>query len=232
MGIFSRGGVVIQWNDKPLLQELGQASEARMRAAVQYLRRQVVKSLGTPGRLLGASKPGQPPRAQTGHLRKTIFGEVTMESGPGGIRVPIGRVGTTVKYGLFLELGVAKRWTIRAKRGKMLAIPVEAINILHSQAKLIGKRGGGRVRDELTGRYVSKPRPAMIGFAEELTAELGAKEIFLQSAGRKVFVIFRKQATVGPLLPRPFLVPALERSWPTIRRILAGEGAAGGRKAG
>ena len=44
------------------------------------------------------SKPGEPPRVQTGTLRRGITHELSRT-------VPVARVGTNVEYGKFLELG-------------------------------------------------------------------------------------------------------------------------------
>jgi HK97 gp10 family phage protein len=47
------------------------------------------------------SKPGEPPRVQTGTLRRSITHEIHPI-------LPIGRVGTNVKYGKFLEFGTRR----------------------------------------------------------------------------------------------------------------------------
>lgn len=45
------------------------------------------------------SKPGEPPHKQHGHLRRSVAREVL------GL---VGRVGTSLKYGRWLELGTSK----------------------------------------------------------------------------------------------------------------------------
>lgn len=47
------------------------------------------------------SKPGEPPRKQTGRLRSSVTHEVDHETGAG-------RVGTNVRYGKALELGTKR----------------------------------------------------------------------------------------------------------------------------
>jgi hypothetical protein len=62
-------------------------------------------------RIYGAqrSKPGEAPRKQTGHLRRSVTYEVIGQSG---------RVGTNLLYGMWLELGTrlmkARPWLRRA----------------------------------------------------------------------------------------------------------------------
>jgi len=77
-------------------------------------RRRVEKGTGKRAEKVGsyASKPGEVPRVQTGTLRRSITHEMhdTM---------PIGRVGTNVIYGKWLEFGIPGGKKIVAK-GKML----------------------------------------------------------------------------------------------------------------
>ena len=60
------------------------------------------------------SKPGEPPRTQTGHLMKSVGSEMHKT-------LPIGRAGVTksAPYGKYLEFGTGPR-TIRAKKAKIL----------------------------------------------------------------------------------------------------------------
>jgi HK97 gp10 family phage protein len=73
------------------------------------------------GRVYGAmrSAPGEPPLKQTGHLRRSIAHEVDRAT-------LVGRVGTNLRYGRFLETGTRKLaprpWLRRAlaeSRGKI-----------------------------------------------------------------------------------------------------------------
>ncbi len=62
------------------------------------------------------SKPGEPPRADTGGLRRSIFASVDKT------RVEA-KVGTTLKYGAYLEKGTRGGRTITPKRKKVLVFP-------------------------------------------------------------------------------------------------------------
>ncbi len=59
------------------------------------------------------SKPGEPPRRDTGKLAQSIFGSQSKA-------LMMGRVGTTLKYGAFLEVGT-RPYPISARRKKSLA---------------------------------------------------------------------------------------------------------------
>jgi len=63
------------------------------------------------------SRPGEPPRADTGKLRQSIFGSVD------GMRL-IGSVGTTLKYGAYLEKGVSGGRLILPRQKKVLVCGV------------------------------------------------------------------------------------------------------------
>lgn len=111
----SIAGVTFKWNSQWLEKEVTAAMQSRMHTATEFLRSEVVKSISTSSRSGGPSLPKQPPHANTGHLRQSIFGEVTTES-----KSVTGSVGTTVIYGAALELGA----TIRPKTKKALTIPL------------------------------------------------------------------------------------------------------------
>lgn len=76
------------------------------------------------------SAPGNPPYKQTGHLRRSIAWEI-VSAGAGGPAV-IGRVGTNLKYGRWLELG-----TRRMKRRPYIVITL--------------RKNEGEIRSILTG---------------------------------------------------------------------------------
>jgi len=109
------GGATFKWNSQWLEKEVAATMHSRMETATEYLRSEVVKSISTSSRSGGASLPGQPPHANTGHLRQSIFGEVKTQGD-----AIVGSVGTTVIYGAALELGA----TIRPKKAKALTIPL------------------------------------------------------------------------------------------------------------
>ena len=75
------------------------------------------------------SKPGEPPRVQTGTLRRSI----THEMDP---TLPIVRIGSGVKYGLYLEMGTDKmaprpflRPALVKSKKKIIALFRKPINI-------------------------------------------------------------------------------------------------------
>lgn len=67
------------------------------------------------------SKPGEPPHVQTGRLRGSVAVEVQE-----GFTGPVGRVGTNVKYGRWLELATrlmaARPWLRRALQERAAVI--------------------------------------------------------------------------------------------------------------
>jgi hypothetical protein len=81
------------------------------------------------------SAPGNPPYEQTGHLRRSIAWEL-VNVGLGGPAV-IGRVGTTEKYGRYLELG-----TRRMKRRPFIVITLTK-NLHEIRSILLGNIGAG-----------------------------------------------------------------------------------------
>ncbi|MCC6227533.1 MAG: HK97 gp10 family phage protein [Microthrixaceae bacterium] len=96
--------------DRQYLAKIEREETSRMEQAVRHLRNVVVQSLGKRvdrdgKRVVGRSKPGEPPRLETGELRRSIATEVVKE----GDRI-VGRVGTNKVYGKYLELpGVLNR---------------------------------------------------------------------------------------------------------------------------
>ena len=120
---------VIVWHGNGVKRQINAALFKGIRKAVAYTQSRIVKRISVSSRGTGGarsakkgarppmrfnhSKAGQPPKADTGKLRQSIFG--VSDRG-----LLIGRVGTTLKYGAMLELGT-KRHTIAAKRKKTLA---------------------------------------------------------------------------------------------------------------
>jgi hypothetical protein len=77
------------------------------------------------------SKPGEPPHVQTGRLRSSVAYEI--------VSATVGRVGTNVKYGRWLELGTrrvaARPWLRRAlaeKQDEIRAILTAPMNFRRS----------------------------------------------------------------------------------------------------
>jgi HK97 gp10 family phage protein len=120
----------MRWYGEQRHAEIQLEMRRRIAAAVRLVLNQARVLVSTPGtrlrkgkaKVYGAvrSQPGEPPRKQTGQLRRSIATEVL------GL---IGRVGTNLKYGKHLELGTrhmaARPWLRRAlaeSRAKITAI--------------------------------------------------------------------------------------------------------------
>jgi hypothetical protein len=107
--------MTFKWDHQWLIKEVEATMASRMKTAVAFLRTGVVKSISISSRAGGPSQPGQPPHADTGHLRQSIFGSSSKEKGS-----IVGTVGTTAYYGRALEFGA----TIRPVQAKALTIPI------------------------------------------------------------------------------------------------------------
>jgi hypothetical protein len=112
---------VVNWGGGPFRAGLAKEMGRRIKAASSYLSSAIKADISQPGtlrfRALGKnghlrksqktvynfthSRPGNPPFKQTGQLRRTITYEVL----PGGL---VGRVGTNLKYGRYLETGTRR----------------------------------------------------------------------------------------------------------------------------
>jgi len=93
------------WNGDQFEKELRRLVAEHLEAAAAILQAEIVRSLRVSARigknLWQASRPGEPPRARTGLLMKSIFYSVDQ-----GSMTAI--VGTSLKYGLYLELGTSR----------------------------------------------------------------------------------------------------------------------------
>lgn len=130
---------VLRWYGKQMLDSINDGIEKRLDIAANVIITEAKRSMGkgrepaegapvprgwkrygakkgTKGRIKGhgsqRSAPGQPPAVQTGRLQNSIT-----KDRPGPMRR---RVGTNVKYGLFLEVGT-RPFTITPKTKKMLS---------------------------------------------------------------------------------------------------------------
>jgi HK97 gp10 family phage protein len=87
-------------NDKAFLAKLDADVERKLDKAAEMLRAQVVRNISESAFAEGPSEPGNPPRARTGKLRQSI------------LQRSVGRferiVGTTLKYGNYLEFGTSR----------------------------------------------------------------------------------------------------------------------------
>ncbi len=107
-----------------------------LRKGVDFARTQIVRRISRSSRVGGGgtrhpqkgagppmqfkhSRPGQPPRRDTGKLAQSIFGTESRE-------IMEGFVGTTLKYGAYLELGTRPH-RIMPRRKKMLAFGKQGV---------------------------------------------------------------------------------------------------------
>lgn len=126
-------GIRIIWEGKRFNARVQDALFAGLRKGVDFARGEIVRRISRSSRVGGSgvrhpqkgagspmqfqhSKPGEPPRRDTGKLAQSIFGKESRE-------IMEGFVGTTLKYGAMLERGTRPH-TIRPKRKKMLAFGI------------------------------------------------------------------------------------------------------------
>lgn len=103
MPSFKRSGarVRLKWYGAKIMKGLEKEFYKRLRIVGARLERVTKQNLSIPGRTAGPSAPGEFPHLQTGDLRKSIFHEVVLAR-----KVVI--LGTTMRHGLFLEIGTSK----------------------------------------------------------------------------------------------------------------------------
>lgn len=120
----------LKWHGKAVRSEMNREMGLRVRIASQYLRDRTVKNLskpvikipGTKGRKTrvdpdSRSNPGEFPRADTTRLMKDVFYRM--------VKPMEGVVGTTLDYGLFLEVKMDRsflRRTLREQSGPIRRI--------------------------------------------------------------------------------------------------------------
>ncbi|MFA5761722.1 MAG: HK97-gp10 family putative phage morphogenesis protein [Dehalococcoidales bacterium] len=85
----------LKWYGDDVYKKIHNEQKKRVRQAAIFLESYIKKSFGT-----SPSSPGEPPGVDTGRLRNSITHEI--EEALWDI---IGRVGTNVEYGKWLELG-------------------------------------------------------------------------------------------------------------------------------
>lgn len=90
--------VKVVWFGDRVARGLGTEFIRRLKIVGSMLERSAKKDLSIPGRSVGPSSPGEFPHAQTGDLRKSIFNEVQE-------RRKVVILGTTMRHGLYLEVG-------------------------------------------------------------------------------------------------------------------------------
>lgn len=132
----------IQWNGKAFQRVLREDLIRGLTLATQLLRKKVVREIsksaitkagavspskgGRSPRVLTHSRPGKPPRAISGKLRQSIFASVN-KADASNVESMFGAVGTKLDYGVGLELGTRKTFTIRPKRKKALVFGVNGV---------------------------------------------------------------------------------------------------------
>lgn len=85
------------------IQNLQKDARVEITKAILTVERNAKESMRGGGRPHIPSRPGEPPRVDMGRLRSSITHEIVSE-----LRGIVGRVGTNVKYGRYLELGTSK----------------------------------------------------------------------------------------------------------------------------
>lgn len=93
-------GVSIEWNGDQFMELLLREMQKRLAVAGEAIRAAAVKSLRRT-KYPPASMPGAVPAWRTGHLFRSVFSDPN----PSELAV---RVGTPVRYALYLELGTSK----------------------------------------------------------------------------------------------------------------------------
>lgn len=117
----------IRWMAERLERQIEREANRRLDRSAQLLRTAVVKRISISSRDSGPSLPGEPPHADTGRLRNSIF-----VGTPADLRR---LVGTNLKYGLWLEVGTQATVTIRPKNAAALLIPVKPSSIAQSRKR-------------------------------------------------------------------------------------------------
>jgi len=127
------GKATVQWYGPAVTRQLRRDLIRGLRLATAWTRKRIVKRISKSSRVGGGarsptkggrkpmrfqhSRPGEPPRSDTGKLRQSIYGQVSVTA----LR---GEVGTTLKYGAALEKGVRGGTFIRPKQKKVLVFGV------------------------------------------------------------------------------------------------------------
>ena len=106
------GTIRLNWGGGEMTQDILRVFRRRLRLVGEILKIRIQQSLGNSA-AGGASLPGQSPNLQTGRLRNSIFSDTDTSA-------MITRVGTNLKYGLWMEFGTSGGQTIVPKRASML----------------------------------------------------------------------------------------------------------------
>jgi hypothetical protein len=110
----TRSTTRLNWNDAATQADVRRQAIAQLNLAGGMLVAQVKRNISTSSRGSGPSRPGEYPHADTGALRNSIFYRVDASA----LTVT---VGTTLKYGLYLEFGTQGGRTMIAAPGKVFS---------------------------------------------------------------------------------------------------------------
>jgi hypothetical protein len=178
--------VKMQWNGDQIEEAVRRACYAGVLKAAGWLEAEVKKSIsqssragsggarspvagGGPPMQFSRSQPGDPPHADTGKLRQSIF----MDHSESSLSA---RVGTTSMVGVYMELGVAGGVAINPTLKKMLVFP--------GWVGAAASGGGGGGWGWVFARHVVQgpiaPRPFLVPAMEHNQNRL--QEIILQTA--------------------------------------------------
>lgn len=91
--------VQIKWNGDEFKRHLNATVERRLALCAEAVRGEAVRSVSVPTSTEGPSLPGDPPHADTGKLRQSIFWKMIDKS--------TAIVGSALKYAFWLELGTS-----------------------------------------------------------------------------------------------------------------------------
>lgn len=132
--------VKIEWFGEAVKQSLSQTMQQRLGLVARLLSAEIKvdisipvrKALGKHGRLVVVerSKPGEPPRLETGNLRRSVFGRLVTKDEA--------HVGVTAHYGLFLEQGTVNMAPRPYLQPAFLRNAAQIQNILTAPAQLKG----------------------------------------------------------------------------------------------
>ncbi|MBA7569926.1 hypothetical protein ES708_11668 [subsurface metagenome] len=131
--------VKLTFHTEKVVRKIEDTASKKMAEAVNVVRNTVLETLSgsrsgrtyrVPGtkRTYTASSPGKPPAQATGRLRQSIKTSVGGEG-----RTVIGKVGTTLDYGKYLEFGTRGGAVIRPRTAKVLAFFVDGQDVFATQ---------------------------------------------------------------------------------------------------
>ncbi len=173
----------------------------RLVAAGEHLKTEIQKTISTSSNS-GPSKEGEPPHADMGSLRKSIF-RTTDEKTLTTV------VGTNAIVARWLEFGTRGGKRIVPKRAKALAIP-----LTKQEATEIANRSKYFVKGK-SGRVLKR--------GNSLRARMARAGIKRNKRGKRKrgqFVILRSSVIQGPIRPRPFFRRTLNEQKRNLARIM------------